>query len=842
MTELEYVIGRFDEKFHGFCGKRILLHGSREYAEGILKAFDPLYGFLGVMTFDPVGDSFCGKPVFGSDRLTELKPDLIILTERVRYAEAAFESLACLCENDGIALYDMYGLDELALHRDLEACRNHSLAGWQELVAPYDVVAFELMDTFLTLSLLKGQAVVREFLKQLARDLLACGTPVFFSLRRSYPEQKQIEYLWNTGLFSSREAMEACLIRRKGEDLSFRALRERYPRAKILYIGMGLVYECILPRYYDIDTYRMRLTIDLLCPKRPKIVQEEMPRQWDLNQLREALARCDAVSFDVFDTLLQRKTLQPTDVFRLVERKVQQAGISALNFAERRIAAQDLDPFTNIDGIYRRMKLNTGWPQETLDSLLAMEVETERAVLMPRAPMIEVFREAVRSGKRVVLTSDMYLPERILSQLLAEKGVEGYEKLFVSCDEGCCKANGLFDRVRTYLGDAKILHIGDNVDADLDPARAAGFEGFYVPSALRTALDCGWEKAIGKAESLTERCLVGLSVAVAFEDPFIPHAIEQAKTNVRLQRYAAGAVAPMIAGYLCWLASELRDSNAARVLFLARDGWLPMAGYECLRRRWPELSLPEPTYLYANRRAAFLGVMEQFLGTMFFNNQGYNNGLAPNQILRNVFDLAPENILPWREGEQTPQQYLLRHRPAVHVRQTQVRTGLVRYADSLALRSGEPYAVVDFVALGSTQAYLEQILPLTLRGYYFARPLYDNEGVDCDVRYYLQGENDFFLRNFVEAEHFITSSEPSVDYIAEDGTPVLAEEVRSAEDLREFTFAGEVIRTYLRTFFELFYAPGDTIRPELPEELYAADGYHWVTKGVYDDWFKKPIQ
>ena len=279
MTELEYVIGRFDEKFHGFCGKRILLHGSREYAEGILKAFDPLYGFLGVMTFDPVGDSFCGKPVFGSDRLTELKPDLIILTERVRYAEAAFESLACLCENDGIALYDMYGLDELALHRDLEACRNHSLAGWQELVAPYDVVAFELMDTFLTLSLLKGQAVVREFLKQLARDLLACGTPVFFSLRRSYPEQKQIEYLWNTGLFSSREAMEACLIRRKGEDLSFRALRERYPRAKILYIGMGLVYECILPRCYDIDTYRMLPNIDPLFPKRPEN-EQEAPRQW----------------------------------------------------------------------------------------------------------------------------------------------------------------------------------------------------------------------------------------------------------------------------------------------------------------------------------------------------------------------------------------------------------------------------------------------------------------------------------------------------------------------------------------------------------------------------------
>lgn len=841
MTELEYVISRFDEKFREFCGKRILLHGSREYAEGILKAFDPLYGFLGVMTFDPVGESFCGKPVFGSDRLTELKPDLIILTERVRYAEAAYESLACICQDNHIALYNMYGLDEVAVHRDLESCRYHQLSGWIKIVEPYDVIAFELMDAFLAFNQLRGEAVARDLVKQLVKNLLERGTPVYFSLRRSYPEQKQIEYLWNAGLFSSREAMEACLIRRKGEDLSFRALRERYPREKILYIGMGLVYECILPRCYDIDTYRMLPNIDPLFPKRPENKQEA-PRQWDRKRLKEALARCDAVSFDVFDTLLQRKTLQPTDVFRLVERRAQQAGISAPNFAERRIAAQDLDPFTNIDGIYRRMKLNTGWPQETLDSLLAMEVETERAVLMPRTPMIEVFREAVRSGKRVVLTSDMYLPEQILSQLLAEKGVEGYEKLFVSCDEGCCKANGLFDRVRTYLGEARILHIGDNVDADLDPARAAGFEGFYVPSALRTALDCGWEKAIGKAESLTERCLVGLSVAVAFEDPFIPHAIEQAKTNVRLQRYAAGAVAPMIAGYLCWLASELRDSNAARVLFLARDGWLPMAGYECLRRRWPELSLPEPVYFYSNRRAAFLGVMEQFLGTIYFNGHGLSNGLAPNEVLSHFFDLAEENILPWREGEQTPQQYLLRHRTAVHDRQVQARAGLSRYADSLALRPGELYAVVDFVAMGSTQAYLEQILPLTLRGYYFARPRYENAESACNMRYYLQGKNDFFLRNYMETEHFMTSPESSVDYIAEDGTPVLAEEVRNAEDMREIALVAEVIQTYLRTFFELFYAPGDTIRPELPEELYAADGYHWVMKNAYDDWSKKPLQ
>ena len=39
MTELEYVIAGFSDRFAAFYDKRIVLHGSRNYAEAIIDNF-----------------------------------------------------------------------------------------------------------------------------------------------------------------------------------------------------------------------------------------------------------------------------------------------------------------------------------------------------------------------------------------------------------------------------------------------------------------------------------------------------------------------------------------------------------------------------------------------------------------------------------------------------------------------------------------------------------------------------------------------------------------------------------------------------------------------------------
>ena len=54
MTEVDYILANFDEHFAWARGKRILLHGSRNYAEAILQRFGEEYGFAGVMSLDPL--------------------------------------------------------------------------------------------------------------------------------------------------------------------------------------------------------------------------------------------------------------------------------------------------------------------------------------------------------------------------------------------------------------------------------------------------------------------------------------------------------------------------------------------------------------------------------------------------------------------------------------------------------------------------------------------------------------------------------------------------------------------------------------------------------------------
>ena len=46
MTEVEYVIANFAERFAAFRGKRIVLHGSRNYAEAIIANFADSFNFI----------------------------------------------------------------------------------------------------------------------------------------------------------------------------------------------------------------------------------------------------------------------------------------------------------------------------------------------------------------------------------------------------------------------------------------------------------------------------------------------------------------------------------------------------------------------------------------------------------------------------------------------------------------------------------------------------------------------------------------------------------------------------------------------------------------------------
>nr|MCR5372627.1 hypothetical protein [Solobacterium sp.] len=551
LTEPEYVLAHFNEHFQAYCGKRILLHGTREYTAQIIARYDPAYCFLGAMTLEAYNEAeFCGKPIVVKEDLFRLKPDLIILTERVKYADAAYRDIEQICSTVGIRVMNMYGLDERELR---ESYGRRMFLSWNDIrktLQDADVVCFELVDTFFR----QESGHLKEadpWILHLYRKADACGKTVLFSLRKSFDQTEQVEALVRAGMYS-RETVQEHVIERKGEDLSFRRLVETYPGKKIIYFGTGLVNEYILPRCYGIEAFysgpersSYHAWYHTLLEQAP-IVEE--PQENRLNGLKRMIEDHDVISFDIFDTLLMRRTLVPSDVFVLM--KSEQAEDTALIDERREI--EHTDYHLTLDEIYDELKRRHPDAEARIDDLKERELRTERRVIRKRRPVAELLVYAAEAGKTVILVSDMYLTEKQLRDILNDTGIIGYERIFVSCAYRKLKTEGLFLDVQKAYPGRRILHIGDNEQADILPARQAGLDAFALPSCLSLAAACGYDDAVLSAEP-EDRNMLGLVISTAFEDPFRPLEFHRLPDAERLKRFGVMACAPVLIGYLGFL-------------------------------------------------------------------------------------------------------------------------------------------------------------------------------------------------------------------------------------------------------------------------------------------------
>ncbi len=837
MTEVEYVIANFAERFAGFRGKRIVLHGSRNYAEAIIDNYADIFHFIGIMSLDPLEDGyFHGIKVLCEEDLSALQADVVILTERVKYAVEAFKSIRHACRINNIQIYNMYGLNEFQVHREAEETGPLSLEEAIKLCSSYDIISFEVMNTLLLFSPDKTSVSMQKIFYDLILYLRKQGKEIRFSLRKSVSPELQIKALKKFGiLFDGAKE----LIYREGEDLSFRRFKEDNPGKRILYFGIGVPNEFILPRCYGIDTHRFIgiQNFDCLVPHK-RHVQDKIPFSPDiLQKIKDTIQKKELISFDVFDTLLLRKTLYPHDIFLLTEQKALLAGYDAKNFANARIRAEEELPYCDIDQIYLWLSDHFGWDEKTTFKIQSLEITVEQDVLIPRTETVELLRFAQDAGKRVVLTSDMYLPEPVLCKILTDKGISGFEKLLVSCDIKKSKHEGLYgELLRLCENPDQILHIGDNPEADGVDCKAAGIESILIPSVLDLAKSRGWEKTICTSSNLMERCLLGSIMAAVFRDPFQTPNIMELPVSKQIWRYGISVVASLAAGHMTWLIQHLRKESFDGVLFMARDGWL---SYNIYRKIQACLPLPKPVYYYANRHAAFLccADTENEIAEVFDKGQLF--GLCAAEILKNVFQIPIEDHLPEIKDE-TVLEYLNRHVDIIRDNAKKIKGGFLQYSTQCGVLKDCLYAVVDGFALGNTQKYLSEFLPVRMKGFYFGK--YDVPLLKDDIKYYLENQKSMLLKRFIELESFLTSCEPSQESMSEQGVPVFSEERRSLQELQQVKTVLDAAESFAVDFLTLFYQEGGIISPQLIEDIYTTESFYEAQFTLYDDWLGIPIK
>ncbi|MCM1324615.1 MAG: hypothetical protein NC218_10875 [Acetobacter sp.] len=288
-----------------------------------------------------------------------------------------------------------------------------------------------------------------------------------------------------------------------------------------------------------------------------------------LEQVKSKINKTEIISFDIFDTLLIRPYVHPTDLFLHLEKAFNQNGFAnERRDAERRarIRHAELEDIT-LDMIYDEI-------DEEYKAMKQREMDWERMVLRANPELKQVYDYVKALGKKIVITSDMYLPTDFLASILRQNGFDGWDKLYVSGDIGKKKRTGsLFYHLleEFHTSPKAVLHIGDNLEVDYNVAKVVGFRAQIVPNLIQLYINKN-----NKAKKFLRQSgnQLGSSILVSIlayrwqEQRCAGH-----KTNYwdELGYQYSG---PLVYSFMKWLENEIKQSDIEHLLFVMRSGFV----------------------------------------------------------------------------------------------------------------------------------------------------------------------------------------------------------------------------------------------------------------------------
>ena len=310
----------------------------------------------------------------------------------------------------------------------------------------------------------------------------------------------------------------------------------------------------------------------------------------------------DIVSFDIFDTLLKRNVKKPTDVFIYMEKKYNKEGFFYERIEAEKKARAKKNTEITLKDIYKEMTFD--FSKE--------ELETESELLVRNDWIMPVYKKALLS-KIVIITSDMYLPEDYITQILKREKIEGYRRLYLSSTIGKTKRSGeLFDFILDELGnEKKIIHIGDSLKADYYIPRRKKIDAIHIPTN------------ISKRTFQLKKENIECNILDSFLNNTSP--IDQNE----YYRFGYEKFGMFLWGYSRWLYKSIKNSGIDNVYFFSRDGMIMKKAFDVL------FDDVQTHYLEVSRRALRVPIL-----WMNYELKYVINMISPSKLvsLTTIFD------------------------------------------------------------------------------------------------------------------------------------------------------------------------------------------------------------
>lgn len=513
------------------------------------------------------------------------------------------------------------------------------------------------------------------------------------------------------------------------------------------------------------------------------------------HELPEALDRAPdgvkVLSLDCFDTLLWRDCYAPSDVFAELPGLAPGQRVGAETYARKAETTKRRRNEVVLPAIYKHAL--PGVDRTVREQAIARELEAEAQACFAFEPTVQLMRAAKAAGLKVVIVSDTYLDAGQLAELIARSAganvADLIDRIFVSSTAGISKSQGLLSRMLKAMKcrPHEVLHIGDNLKADYEGARALGIPALHLDQ---------FSKAANQRLRLERACQQIAGERAHGIRGLMPHRALLARDEPTLD-HPAGALGytvlgPVFHAYEQWLRSEAEALESERGgtvhwLFMLRDGHLPFLVHE-LGGKAPSTAQVEISRFVAT--AASLTTREAYE-----RHVALEHGLNPSTLARQM--LLDENEIDGVVGEAETEVEMAEAaaRLLAELRKGQRQKTTRRRARSMADRliehvraavdpqPGDTLMLVDLGYNGSAQNRIDDLLQEAFNVHVAGRYLllremtasaFDKKGL-IDVRHFDFEFLEALCGNVAIIEQLATCELGSVVDYTEDGEPIRKE-------------------------------------------------------------------
>lgn len=344
--------------------------------------------------------------------------------------------------------------------------------------------------------------------------------------------------------------------------------------------------------------------------------------------------KVSVISFDIFDTLISRPFLEPSDLFYLLDEYVNTDNAAYFDFAQIRKKAEytcrerlrlerpSWEEIT-LDEIYEEIQSLTGFSSEKISLMKEKEIELELELCHPRNSGKEFYELARFAGKKIVICSDMYLPIDVVEKILLKNNYCGWSKLYLSTDIGKTKhSSNLYKYMLKDLGIKDghcVCHIGDNWDSDIVNAQKCGLYSMQLSKAVDVFRNYNpgvyggelYTKAFIQNRGIGDyaltiqdypgaRCMLALSANKFFDNPHVS-INDWSDFNGDPAYIGYAALGPHLMALSKWIEKRAAALNAGTVHFVARDGYMVKQAFDLVNQ-----SQIHSNYIRLSRKALVL--------------------------------------------------------------------------------------------------------------------------------------------------------------------------------------------------------------------------------------------